>query len=178
VDNHGKVIAERSAKAVTSLLEDEHGISGFRAGEENDLVVGIGLHELEASDVDSLVSERGSQSALNVVQVNEKSVHLNVAGAATLDHDGTIGLHATNIIRVEEHISARPLAEHVLCRRRVVEVLGGTLASDEANNASGALLVLRDDAEGLVKQNEIGAALSGTEADRGWHAIGGAHEHL
>ncbi|KIJ63451.1 hypothetical protein HYDPIDRAFT_92730, partial [Hydnomerulius pinastri MD-312] len=177
-DNHGKGITVRSTEAVASVLEDEHGVGGLGAGEEDNLVSCVRLHELEASDVERLVSESRSQCALDVVKVDEQAVNLDVAGAAATDSDGTVSLHAADVVSVEEHVFTGPWAEHVLAGLSVVEVVSCALVGDEANDASSALLTLGDDRERLVKKDKVGAALCGPEGDGGRDGVSWADEHL
>ncbi|KAF9229005.1 hypothetical protein BS17DRAFT_679768, partial [Gyrodon lividus] len=148
------------------------------AGEEDDLVGCVRLHELEASDVERLVSEGRGQCTLDVIKVDEQTVDLDVAGAATTDGNSTISLHAADIVGVEEHVFTSPWAEQVLGGLVVVQVVGCALARDESDNASSTFLVLGDDGERVVEKDDIGATLRGTEGDHGWHLVGGTNEHL
>ncbi|KAF9228463.1 hypothetical protein BS17DRAFT_683360, partial [Gyrodon lividus] len=122
--------------------------------------------------------EGRGQCTLNVIEVDEQAVDLDVAGAAATDGNGTISLHAADVVGVEEHVFTNPWAEHVLGCLFVVEVVGCALARDKSDNSSSAFLVLEDDGERLVEKDEIGATLRRTEGNHRWHLVGGAYEHL
>ncbi|KAH7890192.1 hypothetical protein F5I97DRAFT_1789030, partial [Phlebopus sp. FC_14] len=177
-DDHGEIVAVRGAERVTSELEDVHGVCGLGTGEEDDLVGGIGLDKLETVDVEGLVRESGSQCALDVVKINEQAVNLDIARTTATDSDGAVCLHAANIVGVKKHIVGSPGTEHVCGSVVIVEVVGRALAGDEAYNTTGAFLRLRDNGKRFVKENEVSAALSGTERNDGRDGIGGADEHL
>ena len=71
---------------------------------------------------------------LNVVEVYKQAVDFNVAGAAALDHDGTISLHAVNVVGIEEYLLTVPEEEHVLSNILVAQVVGSALAGDKADD--------------------------------------------
>ncbi|KAI6122702.1 hypothetical protein EDD16DRAFT_1454466, partial [Pisolithus croceorrhizus] len=89
------------------------------ACKQHDLLGCVRLDELKAIDSVYASCEGRGQCTLDEVQVNEQTVDLDVARAPTPDCDRAIGLHASYVVGVQEHLFAVPSMEHVTRRFHV-----------------------------------------------------------
>ncbi|KAF8440808.1 hypothetical protein L210DRAFT_3399567, partial [Boletus edulis BED1] len=90
-------------------------------------------------------------------------IDLDIARATAVDCDGTVGLHATDVVRVKEYVLTSPWTEHMLGCLFVVKVAGRAVTRDKSNDSSCPFFILGNDRQRLVEKDEVRATLGWSE---------------
>ncbi|EGO21862.1 hypothetical protein SERLADRAFT_474852 [Serpula lacrymans var. lacrymans S7.9] len=184
MDHHCQIVTQRRPQTATSSLEHRRARRRC-SSEQDDLVVRVRLDKLVALHLDSRGKgigrggKGGGECALDIVQIDEQTVHLNVPRTPAFDHNGTVFHQLSDIVRPEQPLFLLPHPEHVCRSFLVAKIRSGRLRSHEAYNTGGAGSILGDDAVGSgVEEDKGRTALGGAERDGRWHRIRWSNEHL